>query len=311
MPPFQCLRSASSDLSVIIASFNTRQILLSCLASLYDHTQDIGFEVFVVDNGSTDGSAQAVAENFPQVTLIKNSENRGLSAAFNQGIRESGSRYIALLNSDTALIENCFLKLIRFLDDNTGFAVCSPQIIDETGEATSMRLWQDTPQDAFWRILGKYDVAGQDSRMGKIETKETETLGGSCLIIRRALFEIIGLMDENYFLYNEEDDLCRRARMHGQKIGYFPETSIKHLRGKSTHLKEIRERVIIETYKSYLYFFSKYYSTVWNWILRSTYCATFIVGIPLAIWRRFVKNEPPGPDNSIALKLKLLFMKEP
>ena len=311
MSPFQFSRSASLDLSVIIVNFNTRDILLNCLKSLHAKTKEIHFEVFVVDNGSTDGSPQAVAEKFPQATLIKNPENMGLSAAFNQGIQESNGRYIVLLNSDTVLIENCFQKLIQFLDHNSNFSICSPQIIDEENKVCSMRLWEDTPEEAFWRILGKYDVFREEILMQKIESKEVETLGGSCLIVRRTLFELIGLLDENFFLYNEEDDLCRRARMCGQKVCYYPETSIKHLHGKSTHIPEIREKVIIETYKSYLYFYSKYYTTFWNWILRSIYCMTFFIGIPIAFWKRTIKQEPPSPDNSILLKLKLLFMKVP
>lgn len=310
-PPFKFPGPASIDVSIIVVSFNTKAILLHCLKSVYAMTQGISIEVFVVDNGSRDSSPEAVAQSFPQVVLIKNSSNRGLSVAFNQGIRKSKGRYIVLLNSDTVLIENCFLKLVQYLDSRPHYSICSPRIVDSAGKACSMRLWRDTPQDAFWRILGKYDVSGEPARMGKIEPKEVETLGGSCLIIRRALFEIIGLLDENFFLYNEEDDFCRRARMRGQKISYYPETSIKHLHGKSTHQPEIREKVIIETYKSYLYFYSKYYSSAWNWFLRSVYCFSFIAGIARSLWKYGFQGGRRNPDDSISLKFKLLFMKVP
>jgi hypothetical protein len=144
--------------------------------------------------------------------------------------------------------------------------------------------------------------------MGDIKTKEVEAIGGSCFMIRRSLFDAIGLLDEGYFLYNEEDDFCRRARQLGHKVCYFPETSIKHLHGKSTHQPEIREKVIIETYKSNLRFFSKYYSPLWNWILRALYKCTFFVGLVCSMWHRLTGASKSTADDSIALKIKLLFM---
>lgn len=301
--------SPSLDLSIIIVSFNTRQILIDCMESIYRHTQGIAFEVLVVDNASTDGSPQAITERFPEVALIRNSANRGFSAANNQAIRQSRGRYAVLLNSDTLLIENCFQKIVRYLDAHPEFSIITPQVIDKNDQVCSMRLWEDTPKDAFWRILGKYDVAGENKKMGAIETKEVETIGGSCFMIRRSLFDAIGLLDEGYFLYNEEDDFCRRARRQGYKVCYYPETSIKHLHGKSTHQPQIREKVIIETYKSNLRFFNKHYSPAWNRLLRALYKCTFFAGLIRSLWNRLTGLSKPTADDSITLKMKLLFMR--
>lgn len=298
----------SLDLSIIIVSFNTRQILIDCAESIYRHTQGITFEVLVVDNASADGSPQALKERFPEIVLIQNSINRGFSAANNQAISQSRGRYTVLLNSDTLLIENCFQKVIRHLDNHPEFSITTPQVLDKDGRICSMRLWEDTPKDAFWRILGKYDVAGESKKMGDIKTKEVETIGGSCFIVRKSLFDAIGLLDEGYFLYNEEDDFCRRARLQGYKVCYYPETSIKHLHGKSTHQPEIREKVIVETYKSNLRFFSKYYSPAWNLLLRTLYKCTFFIGLLHSMWNRLKGISKSTADDSIALKIKLLFM---
>ena len=305
---FQFNHPASLDLSIIIVSFNTRKILLDCLRSVYAQTSGVSFEVFVIDNASKDGSVQAVAEHFPEVFIIQNSTNRGFSSAHNQGIMKSRGRHIALLNSDTVLVENCFLKIICFLENHPEFSICTPQIINEDNHSSSMRLWEDSPIDAMKKILGMYDVAKEAEMMGKIEPKEVEAIGGSCFVVRRNLFEKIGFLDENYFLYNEEDDFCRRARQIGQKVCYYPEASIQHLRGKSTHLPSVREKVIIEAYKSNLYFYAKYYSVPWNILLRFLYRCTFLVATMKLLWNRLAHKNSGSVDNSISLYLKLFFM---
>ena len=310
-PPFQFPQSPTLDLSIVIVNFNTRDIVLDCIKSIHAHTKGISFETLVVDNHSIDGSQQAIKEAFPQVTLIENKDNRGFSAGNNQGLRISCGRYAVLLNSDTLLTENCFAKIIRYLDDHPEFVILSPEILDLHGEPCPMRLWEDTAGDAILKILGQYDPASEFKKMGVLEPREVEVIGGSCFVIRRQLFESTGLFDENYFLYNEEDDFCRRARRLGHKICYYPETRVKHLLGQSTHQPEIREKVIIETYKSNLYFYCKYYSFTWNLILRFIYRLTFVAGILRSLWKKMTGHTSLGIEDSIFLKLKLLLMKIP
>ncbi len=310
-PPFQFSHAPTLDLSIVIVNFNTRDIVLDCLRSVHAHTKGISFETLVVDNHSGDGSQQAIKETFPKVPLIENPDNRGFSAANNQALRISRGRYTVLLNSDTLLTENCFAKIVRYLDDHPEFAILSPQILDPENEPYPMRLWQDTALDAALKILGQYDPTNEFNKMGVREPKEVETVGGSCFVIQRQLFESIGLFDENYFLYNEEDDFCRRARSLGHKICYYPETSVKHLLGQSTHQPEIREKVILETYKSNLYFYGKYYSFSWNLILRSLYRLTFVAGIFRSLWKKMTGQSSLGVEDSIFLKWKLLSMKTP
>lgn len=301
----------SLDLSIIIVSFNTRHILIDCLKSIQTHTREIAFEILLVDNHSRDGSPQAVKEGFPDVIVMENKENRGFSAACNQGIRISRGRYVVLLNSDTLLTENCFLKIMRFLDGHQEYSILSPAILDANNRPCPMRLWEDRPKDALLKILGRFDPAREFKKMGPQETKEVEVVGGSCFVIRRTLFATIGLLDENYFLYNEEDDFCRRARSLNKKICYFPEASIQHLLGQSTHQANIRKKVILETYRSNLYFFSRHYSFTWNIVLRSLYCLTFAAGILRSLWKKLAGRPWQEAEDSISLKLKLLFLKAP
>lgn len=299
--------STEVDLSIVIVSFNTRNFLLDCLETIQKHTSGIASEIFVVDNASTDGSADGVSKQFPRVRLIRNQENKGLSSAANQAFRISRGRYLVLLNSDTILLENSFLKIVKFLDKSPEFSVLSPQIINESGQPFPMRLWQDTPQEALLKILGKYDPADELKNMNGSDAREVEAVGGSCLVLRRSILELAGLLDENHFLYNEEDDFCRRTREAGKKICYYPKTSVKHFLGQSTHQPGIRERVIIETYKSNLYFYSKYYSATWNIILRFIYKLTFILAAVRSL-AKLTKDKPGNKfDDSILLKLRMLF----
>lgn len=310
-PPFQFPHSPTLDLSIVIVNFNTREIVLDCIKSIQTHTEEISFETLVVDNHSTDGSQQAIKKAFPDVPLIENKDNRGFSAANNQAIPISRGRYTVLLNSDTLLTENCFAKIVRYLDDNPRFSILSPEILDPNGAPCPMRLWEDTACDAILKILGQYNPTREFKKMGLRGPREVQAIGGSCFVLRRQLFESTGLFDENYFLYNEEDDFCRRARSLGHKICYYPETRVKHLLGQSTHQPEIREKVILETYKSNLYFYRKYYSIPWNVLLRSLYRLTFAAGILRSLWKKMMGRLPLAAEDSIALKLKLLCMKFP
>jgi GT2 family glycosyltransferase len=306
MTVFQFKEPAKLDLSIVIVSFNTRDVLLDCLTTVYAQTEGISYEVIVVDNASKDDTPDSVAEKFPDVRLIPNDVNNGFSSANNQGICESTGKWIALLNPDTRLIENSFQKICRYLQEHPEFSILGPGIIDESSQQSPTRLWEDTPHDAAWKILGLYNPNDELQRMAN--TEEALVISGCCFVVNRELFEEVGLLDENYFLYNEEDDFCRRARERGKRICFFPETSIQHLHGKSTHQPEHRERVIVEAYKSNLYFYSKYYSCGWNFILRSLYKVTFLAGLVRSAFRHLTGSANQGADDSLRLKLKLLLL---
>ena len=306
MTIFQFKEPPRLDLTIIIVNFNTRDVLLDCLTSVYAQTEGISFEVIVVDNASSDDTPDSVSEKFPNVLLIRNDVNKGFSSANNQGIRGSAGKWISLLNPDTRLVENSFQKIYEYMEEHSEFSILGPGIIDEENQQSPTRLWEDTPSDAAWKILGLYNPNDELQRMA--DTKEALVVSGCCFVIHRELFEQVGLLDENYFLYNEEDDFCRRARKQGKRICFFPETSIQHLLGKSTHQPKHREKVIFEAYKSNIYFYSKYYSCGWNFILRFLYKFTFMAGLIRSAFRHLTGSATQSADDSLRLKLKLLFL---
>jgi GT2 family glycosyltransferase len=305
-PVFKFPKPVEKDITLVIVSFNTRDILLRCLGSIKKYTQDISYEVILIDNFSEDGTVEAVVELFPEVQVIANKNNRGFSAANNQGIVESKGQKVALLNPDTLLTENSFKKIIDFMEAHPEFSILGTGIVDKNNQPCPIRLWEDTPQDAALKIMGLYDPASELKKMGPMTAKEAKVISGCCFVVSRDLIESIGLMDENYFLYNEEDDLCRRARKGGKKICFYPETSVQHLHGQSTHQNRHRKKVMIEAYRSNLYFYSKYYSFIWNRILRSLYKMTFFLGLLRSTFRHLTGSATA--DDSVSLKLKLLLM---
>ena len=309
--PFSFPRPPEIDLSLIVVSYNTRERLMACLRSVFAFTQDLEFEIFVVDNNSPDNSADAVAEHFPQVHLIRNLDNRGYSCAANQALRQSRGRYCILLNSDALLEENSFHKIVAHLDARPEYYILTPKILDAEGKLCAMRLWRDSPMDALRKILGFYDASSEGPRMGTIENKETEVAGGPCLAFRRSLFETIGLMDESFFLYNEEDDLSRRAHEKGLKVCFFAETAVTHFLSQSCSQPGIRAKVMREAYKSDLNFYRKYYSFSWNLLLRLAYRLAFFLGAARSAFRRISGIPSTGSDDSAQLKMRLFFLKIP
>jgi O-antigen biosynthesis protein len=305
-PIFKFPQPVELDITLVIVSFNTREILLRCLGSIKKYTHKISFEVILVDNASEDRTVEAVVELFPDINVISNKHNLGFSAANNQGIIVSKGRRVAFLNPDTLLTENSFKKTIDFMEAHPEFSILGTGIVDENNQPCPIRLWEDTPQDAALKIMGLYDPFDELKKMGAMRAKEAKVISGCCFIITRDLIESIGLMDENYFLYNEEDDLCRRARKAGKKICFYPETSVQHLQGQSTHQERHRKKVMLESYRSNLYFYSKHYSFIWNRILRSLYKLTLLLGLLRSLFRHLKSSATA--DDSVSLKLKLLLM---
>lgn len=229
------------DLSIIIVSWNVRDLLKKCLSSIYKHTRGITFEIFVIDNGSTDNSALMIKEKFPKVKLAINQENKGFAAANNQCIKKAVGDYILLLNPDTELKEDSMTPMVEFMKQNDACGIAGCHLLNSDGsDQTSVRRFPGFLDQALILLklhrilpnltpLRRYLCADFDySREQKVDQ-----IMGAFFMIKREVIDKIGLLDEKFFIWFEEVDYCLRAQKAGWQVVYAPVTSVIHHFGQS------------------------------------------------------------------------------
>lgn len=259
------------NLSVIIVSWNTRHLLRECLESLYKFTSGISFEVFVVDNNSSDGSAEMVRKDFPQVILIENKENAGFSKANNQAIRVSKGRYVALLNPDTLLIEDVFSPLIKYADHYNNIGAIGPKILNGDGQKIQYSCARRLPNiylefchlSGLSRKFPKTKVFGGTymAYWDHNSSRYVEGLSGACMVVRRKAIDEVGLMDKNQFMYGDEIEWCKRILDAEWKIYYYSQASIIHYGEESS--KQIKHDIVNIVKESKWYYYKKHYGEIY------------------------------------------------
>ena len=226
-------------LSIIIVSYNSRGPLEHCLRSLTATPARVDREIVVVDNASSDGTAEYLRARWPGVRLIEAGGNVGFAGANNIGIRQTFGELVMLLNPDTIVPEGTLDRLIAALDARPNAAVIGPRIVDDGGR----------PELSFGRMISplaelrqKILLLGNDRRVPVITTivhrltrrsRIVDWVSGACLLIRRADLEAAGLLDERFFLYTEDVDLCASVRTRGRQVWFIADVAIVHLRGRS------------------------------------------------------------------------------
>jgi GT2 family glycosyltransferase len=254
MPPI-ATRPTAPDVSIIIVNWNTRQLLLDCLGSLDAAIGDRSADIWVVDNASSDDSVAAVEAQFPQVRVMKNSQNLGFAAANNQAIRASDGRYVLLLNSDTIAHAGSIEKLVRFADGHPETGIVGSLLLNRDGSVQPS--WAEFP--TLWSELFGTNIRRRRpyGRSDGATVYEVDWVGGACMLVRRTAIEQVGQMDQRYFMYSEEVDWCFRVRRRGWRICYLPSARVTHLGGQSSRMVSTRMRA--ELYRSKLRFFAKHY----------------------------------------------------
>ena len=247
------------DISFIIVNWNTRDLLINCLKSIEKTIAGYTYETFVVDNNSSDGSAEEAEKQFGnRIQLIRNSENMGFARANNQAIKISKGKYVVLLNSDTVLKENAISGLVSFLDQNGTAAMTGPRMTDEKGRLQNSydnfpALTTELLNKSILRILFPNRFAGKTLKSDF--PFEVDSLIGACIAIRSEAIKAVGMFDEDYFFFLEETDWCFRMRKAGWKIFHQPEIEITHLQGQSK--KRQPALSWIEYYRSLYKYFKK------------------------------------------------------
>ncbi|MBZ0198493.1 MAG: glycosyltransferase family 2 protein, partial [Ignavibacteriaceae bacterium] len=266
-------------LSIIIINYNSKDVLHDCLVSLREVKLDKKFETFVIDNASTE-KINDLETQFPQINFIYNCENIGFAAANNIGIKRASGDYILLLNPDTIVNENSFQPMIDYLKAQADVGIVGCKIFNASGEIErSTHSFPTLSKEFFHANEFLKPLVSYDSFISKFikkfssskalesywdhnSEKEVDHVTGACMMLKKEVIEKAGMLDEAFFLYNEEVEWSMRIKKAGYKIMFVPDSNIIHLFGHSTKQrvqKQSVNKLLVERYRGMLYFFSKQY----------------------------------------------------
>lgn len=296
------------DLSVIVVSYNTRQLLDECLQSLYSaDAPGGGFEVIVVDNASVDDSAAMVTAEYPQATLIVSDVNLGFSAANNRGTAVATGEYLLFLNSDTVVGRDALTKPLAFMQENPRVGALTVRLVYPNGERDpDNHRGLPTPSNALFHFTGLSRLFPNSRRLnGYFRNFEdfskihaVPVIAGSYMMMPRSLDRRLGGWDETYFFYGEDIDYCYRIYEAGYEIIYYPLVEVLHYKGASSGLrkesadiarppKETRVKVARESVRAMELFYQKFYKDKYPRILT----ALVLAGIRLRGQVRILKHQ--------------------
>jgi GT2 family glycosyltransferase len=272
-----------SDLAIVIVNYNTRELLRDCLDSVFESCGDFAYQVCVVDNNSSDGSAVLVREAFPQVCLVESQVNGGYAYANNLGLRAVGfgnsqtstsdsqlPRHVLLLNSDTILPPSALQEMLAFMDAHPEAGVAGPRLVLPDGQLDrACRRSFPSPEVALYRLtllsflfprsrrFGRYNL----SYLDPAETTEVDSVVGAFMMVRGKAIQQVGLLDEGFFMYGEDLDWAYRIKQAGWKVYYNADVTVLHFKEASSKGKRaVRFRTRYEFYRAMHLFYRKHYA---------------------------------------------------
>lgn len=256
--------SRAVDLTIAIVNWNTGRFLGCCLDSISGQPSDLACEMVVVDNASSDGSTAAISA-FPKVRLILNQENLGFARASNQALQEAHGRYFLLLNPDTEVRPGALEAMVTFMDEHPDAGALGCQLLNPNGTIQVSCGHFPNLANMALESLGLSRLYPKSKRVARFkmtywshdEEREVDQPSGACLMIRRAAWEQVGPLDERFFMYFEEVDLCYRLKKAGWRIFFTPRAQVVHYGGGSSR-QHIDVRVVV-LYQSLIRFFQKHY----------------------------------------------------
>nr|MBF0222881.1 glycosyltransferase family 2 protein [Desulfobulbaceae bacterium] len=246
------------EISIVIVNWNTRQLLLNCLASIYEHMPQMVYEIWVVDNGSTDDSVEKVKNTYPEVHVIENKQNLGFAAANNMAFRQMNGRYALLLNSDTILTHGAIQQLYRFLEENPKVGMACGQLLNEDG--TRQNSFANFPSvramltnETLLRLF--FPKRFPSKRRDYLKPIPVDSCIGACMLVSKKAMDDVGLFDEDYFFYFEETDWAYRMHRNGWGVYFIPSAKIYHLQGQTA---KYSAKTRIMFYRSRYTFYKKW-----------------------------------------------------
>jgi GT2 family glycosyltransferase len=250
------------DLSIIIVNWNTKKLLLDCLASVYETVTRISMQVWLVDNASTDGSVEAVKRFYPDVKIIQNPRNMGFAAANNRAFKRMSGRYAVLLNTDTVLTTGAVEAIYDFMENTPDAGMACGQLLNPDGsKQNSIANFPGLPSlllnETLLRMLlpGRYPSKRKEYK----SPVEVDSCIGACLMVRKKTMDHVGLLDDDYFFFFEETDWARRIKQSGWKIYFVPAARIIHFQGRSVG-RNVRSRILF--YRSRYIYFKKWHRDI-------------------------------------------------
>lgn len=255
------------DISIVVVNWNTKELLLDCLNAVYLTVKKVTFEVWVVDNGSTDGSVEAVKRRFPSAHVIANKKNLGFAAANNLAFRRMSGRYALLLNSDAILTEGSVESLHDFMEAEQNVAIACGQLLNPDGtKQNSVAPFPSLPtllmNESVLRVLFPKKFPGKwKTYRAPIDV---DSCIGACMIVRRAAMQELGLLDENYFFFFEETDWAKRMKQGDWRVCFVPSARILHLQGKSVGMNADAR---IMFYRSRYIYFKKWHPRMYTLVV--------------------------------------------
>ncbi len=282
-----------TQLSIIILSYNTKELLLRCLQSVDTAVKGLdNIEIIVVDNGSTDGTVGEIQNDNSRLKVIRNEENLGFAKANNLGIKESSGKYILLLNSDTLLEKETIQKMIKFMEENPqiGVATCRVEFPDGSLDPACHRGFP-TPWASLSYFLGLEKLFPESRLFGQYhlgylpinKPHEIDSPSGAFYFLRREVLEKVGFLDEDYFMYGEDLDWSYRIKQAGFKIFYYPDAKITHFKKQSGRVSEdnkIRKETEQHFYETMKIFYKKHYLKKYPFLLN----LLMFLGINIKKW---------------------------
>lgn len=253
-------------LSVIIVSYNVKNLLKQAIDSLLVASDSLECEFFVVDNASKDGTVAFIRETYPEINLIANTKNIGFSIANNQAISHAKGEYILVINPDTVTQPDTLTKAINFLDQHPNAGSLGVRMLDGKGKfLPESKRGLPTPWVSFCKLSGLYRLFPKSrvfnryymGWVNEFETQKVDVLTGAFMLLRKSALNKVGLFDEHFFMYGEDVDLSYRLTLAGYKNYYFPNVYITHFKGQST--KKLSVRYIKSFYGSMFIFAKKYF----------------------------------------------------
>jgi GT2 family glycosyltransferase len=278
-----------TELDIIIVNYESTPHLLDCLKSIYEHLVGVKATIYIEDNGSTDGIEQIEAQ-FPDAYLHRNDTNIGFAAAVNQVIRKGDAPFIILLNPDTTVSPGFFQETLALMENSPLTAIIGPRVLDGDGrlQASARRF-----PNALTALFGRQSLLSRlcpnnrftrqnltaNTYMGR-EPVSVDWVSGACMLVRRAAVDEVGLMDENFFMYWEDADWCRRMRLKGWQVVYDPRASVVHHTAQSSRKKPVRSAYAF--HRSVYHYFIKY-DQGRRWYLHPIICMGLLARLLMVI----------------------------